>query len=118
MADASQLEFDKRMRRISKTHARLARGYVTSVNHDGLIIARPVRQGLRFPFRGLFMSFLVLLAFKAFILASLGTGAYSARLDRLESGTTVEQLGAYIMKPDPVTQWIAFQMKAYMPSVF
>ena len=41
MSDANQRNFEVRMNRISRRQQRLSRGYVMSVNHDGLIIAEP-----------------------------------------------------------------------------
>ncbi len=42
---ASQFdEFDRRMRRINRRHSRLSRGYSTSVNADGLLVAMPVKR--------------------------------------------------------------------------
>lgn len=118
MADASQLNFDKRMRRISKRHQKLSRGYVTSINHDGLVIARPRRQGFSFPFRGLFFALVLFLAFKGFVLASIGTAAYDVRVAKLESGTIVEQAGAYVMKADPATTFIANKLRSVLPEMF
>lgn len=109
MADAKQLEFGERINRIDRTHRKLAKGYVTSVNHDGLIIARPHRQSSRLPLRGLFLSLLVLLTFKGFVYAQIGATAYQDRVELLANGTIVEQIGGYAMYADPVTLWIAGQ---------
>lgn len=118
MADASQLNFDKRMRRISKRHQKLSRGYVTSINHDGLVIARPRRKGFSFPFRGLFLALLLFIAFKGFVLASIGATAYDIRVSKLEAGTVVEQAGAYVMKADPATTFIANKLNSVLPALF
>jgi len=110
MADAKQVEFGERLNRIDKSHRQLARGYVTTVNHDGLIIARPHRRSSRLPLRGLFLSLAVLLAFKGFVYAQIGEAAYQDRVQLLANGTIVEQIGAYAMYADPVTLWIAQQI--------
>ena len=107
MADVKQIQFGQRLVKINKRNQKLARGYVTSVNHDGLIIARPHRKSSHTPLRGLFLCLLVLMVFKGFLYAQLGETAYSDRMALLEGGTMVEQIGAYAMKPDPVTTWIA-----------
>lgn len=118
MANASQLNFDKRMRRISKRHQKLSRGYVTSINHDGLVIARPRRQGFSFPFRGLFFALLLFIAFKGFVLATVGASAYEIRISKLEAGTIAEQAGAYVMKADPATAFVADQLNSLLPDLF
>lgn len=105
---ASQFdEFDRRMRRISKRHSKLSNGYVTSVNPDGLVVAKPQRRSYRGLVRGLIILFAVMMIFKGVLHAQLGANAYEARVDALKQGTVVEQSGAWIMTPDPVTLWIS-----------
>ena len=114
MADAKQIQFGQRLRRIDRHHRKLARGYVASVNHDGLIVARPRRQNSLFPLRGLFLCFLTLLAFKGFLYAQLGPTSYGDRVALLQGGTVVEKMGAYAMKADPFTLWIADQIGPFI----
>lgn len=105
---ASQFdEFDRRMRRINRRHSKLSRGYVTSVNADGLLVATPARRRTSVPLRGVVTILAVLLIFKGFLLAQLGPTAYEERIERLAGGTTIEQVGGWIMTADPVTVWIA-----------
>ena len=114
MADAKQLQFGQRIRRIDRTNRSLAHGYVTTVSHDGLVIARPRRKSAHFSFRGLFLGLLILLAFKGFLFAKIGPESYQDRVTLLQGGTAVEKVGAYVMKADPVTVWLAEQMGALM----
>lgn len=105
---ASQFdEFDRRMRRISKRHSKLSHGYVTSVNPDGLVVAKPQRRSYRGVLRGLMILFAVMMIFKGVLHAQLGASAYETRVDSLKQGTVAEQAGAWIMTPDPVTLWIS-----------
>ena len=105
---ASQFdEFDRRMRRISRRHSKLSQGYVTSVNSDGIVVAKPKRRGNGGTLRGLAILFFVLLLFKAFLFARLGPEAYDARINDLAQGTFVEKAGAWAMTPEPVTTWLA-----------
>lgn len=110
MADAKQIEFGHRLDKIERTHKRLAKGYVTSIGKDGLIVARPARRASGLPLRGLFLALFVLLAFKGFVYSQIGGQAYQDRVALLESGTFVEKIGAYAMYADPVTVWIAGQI--------
>jgi len=115
MADAKQIQFGQRLRRIDRNHRQVSRGYVASMNHDGLVIARPRKQSSGFPLRGLFLCLLTLLAFKGFLFAQLGESVYTDRVALLQSGTIVEKVGAYAMKADPVTLWIANQIGQILP---
>lgn len=111
MADAKQLQFGQRLSRIDRHHRKINQGYVASMNHDGLVIARPRKQGSRVPLRGIFLCLLVLIAFKGFLFAEIGERAYADRMAILQGGTFVEQIGAYAMKADPVTLWVAGQIE-------
>lgn len=107
MADINLHKFDKRLQRIDKRHRRLCCGYVTSVNHDGLIIARPRPQEKRFPWVGLALIVAGMLVFKGVLFAHLGQEAYNANVSKLSDGTVVEKFGAYIMAADPISEWVA-----------
>lgn len=106
MADANMQDFDDRMRRIVRQHEALAKGYVTSVTADGLIVMRPKRR-LRFPWRGALFALVVVMAFKGFLHAYLGAANYGAHVATLQAGNAAERIGAYIMSADPVTLWIS-----------
>ena len=105
---ASQFEeFERRMRRISRRHSKLSQGYVTAVNSDGLVVAKPRRRGNRGMLRGLAMVVIVMMLFKAFLHAQIGAEAYQDRIDALAAGSIVEQAGAHFMVADPITVWIS-----------
>lgn len=105
---ASQFdEFDRRMERISRRHTKLSRGYVTRVNGDGLIVAKPKRRGGKVLVRAFVLLVLVLFLFKAFLLAEIGDDAYDARVTALASGSWGEQAGSVAMAKDPITIWLA-----------
>jgi len=52
--------------------------------------------------------------FKGLILAHLGESTFEARLATLSQGSVVEQSGAWIMQPDPVSQAIAQQVRPFI----
>lgn len=115
MSDANQRDFEVRMNKINRRHKRLSRGYVMSVNHDGLVIAQPKpRQGF-IPWRGILFVLVGMLAVKSIMLAQVGTDNYQARVDSLAAGNQFEKVGAYVLHADPVTQWIAEQIAPIMP---
>lgn len=102
----SHLQFDERVRGLQRKHRKYANGVVHSVNHDGLIIARPRRGRIHLPIKGLFLMVSAFFTFKAFLLGYLGSITYLERLEKLSQGTLVEQAGAALMKPDPVSIWL------------
>lgn len=112
MYDPNMEVFSKRLRRIDRRHQKMARGYVTVVNSDGLVVARPRRTQLRFPWKMLAVAALALFVFKGFVYANLGQASYSERVTLLQAGTPAEQFGAWVMQADPLTLWIAQQIDA------
>jgi hypothetical protein len=104
-------QFGHRLRRIDSRHQKLARGFQVSVQKDGLIIARPARQVARFPWRGLLMILVAMLAFKGLLHAQIGAETYADRVTALSNGTIIEQAGAWFMAPDPVTLWLSTQFQ-------
>ena len=85
----------------------MSHGVIHSVNHDGLIIARPRRAGVRFPLIGIAMGIAAFFAFKVFLLIYLGQATYNDRVDILRGGSFIEQAGAYVMSADTVTKSVA-----------
>jgi len=53
---------------------------------------------------------LALLAFKGFLIASLGPDAYNERVDKLQNGTMIEKAGAWVMHIEPASDFIAQQI--------
>lgn len=100
---STQVDFQKRLGTLERQHKAMANGYKTQVRGDGLIVIKPrrVRRGL--PWRGLLLLAVGFIAFKAFMLASLGEATYGDRVTALRNGTLTEQLGAWVMQPDPLT---------------
>jgi hypothetical protein len=112
----SQLQdFEKRMTKIDKRHRQLARGYVMSVNHDGLVIAEPRAHRRGFPWRGLLLILVGALAFKGFLHSQIGATSYQERVVKLSEGNIVEQIGSYAMVADPATLWISSQFTSLLP---
>lgn len=107
MADIQQLEFGQRVQKINKSHRKLAGGFVTTINDDGLMVARPHRKSSHQTIRSLFFCLVIMMAFKAFLYAQSGEQAYQQRVSLLQSGTIVEQVGGYVMYADPITVWVS-----------
>ncbi len=115
MSVKQQRDFEQRMQRINRHHRKLSRGFVASVNSDGLIVARPRAFSIGFPWRGLLFVLVVLLGLKVALFATMGEAEYTATVDRLKAGTMAEQIGGYAMAADPATVWLAQQVLAFDP---
>ncbi len=103
----TQNGFSARLRKVQRSHARMARGYHSKVGADGLIVFRPKRRKMSFPLRGFVLLIMGVLVFKGLIMAQSGADVYAARIDALKQGTALEQAGAVLMYADPVTQAVA-----------
>ena len=111
----AHVPFDKRLKRIVRRHDKMANGVVRTVNSDGLIVARPRLYKPQFPLKGLIVVLTLGFLFKGFLLAYLGDAGYSERLATLQSGTAVEQVGAWVMQSDPVTAFVASGIQGVLP---
>lgn len=106
--------FDARLKRIDRSRTRLANGYSAKVTKDGLIVFRPKRRARGFSLRGLVFLVAGFFVFKAMILAHLGQTVYDQRVTALQTGTVVEQAGAYVMQNDPVSATIAQYLRPFL----
>lgn len=104
--NASQKEFHARIDRIERKTKAMEHGSEAKLRKDGLIEMRPARRPLRrfIPVKLILALVLMGLAYKVFLLSSMGEAAYAAKLSTLEDGTTVSQIGATLMQVDPVTR--------------
>ncbi|MGH1367545.1 MAG: hypothetical protein ACRBCL_02940 [Maritimibacter sp.] len=115
MADINYARFNKRLKTIERRHKKLSSGYVRLEERNGLLVPvqrKKTRRG--FPVRGLLLTLFLFLAFKGFLLAHLGTITYVDRHALLEQGSAIEQMGAWAMRPDPLTVWISAQISPYL----
>lgn len=106
MRGADYETFNSRMRRIERRNKALARGYVMSIDHDGLIVARPSRRGGAIP-RLLLKLAILVMAFKVVAYSAIGAEEYTSRVQILSEGTVAEQVAAWVMTADPVTVWLS-----------
>lgn len=103
----AQVHFEKRLRRIVKSHQRMANGVSYRVDANGLIQAQPRIYNPKFPLRGLILMIGTAFLFKGYIYATLGVATYTDRVSALADGTLIEKAGAWIMQADPATLAVA-----------
>lgn len=112
--DKSIREFDRRHRAVTAKHRRLAEGYVTRLNPNGTIEQKPVRRVRVLPLKGLALAVTGFIAFKGYLLASLGPADYATHVAHLGSGSLFEQAGSWLMGADPASRWIAAQLLGFL----
>lgn len=107
MSKRNKAQFSSRVRRLSRRHRQMASGYRTTLRADGLIVVAPHRRRTGLPLGWIVGIAVGFICFKAFMWASLGPQTYLDRLAILQSGTWVEQAGAFVMQAGPWTQYVA-----------
>ncbi|MHC0053353.1 hypothetical protein [Actibacterium sp. D379-3] len=104
MTDPGYQEFQGRLRRIERIHRRGGGFEASGTLGRSFYRGKPQRVSLMRPLVLLLVSGLLL---KAVLLMQIGEGDYRDRIARLQDGTRVEMIGAYVMQPDQVTVWLA-----------
>lgn len=108
MSVQTQEDFSQRLHHLGRKHTSMTHGYTTKVGKDGLLIVKPKRRRSRaLPLQAVALALFGFFAFKAFMLAAVGPVTYGERLDKLNSGTVIEQGGAWVMGIDPLTKVLA-----------
>lgn len=113
MADSFN-DFDNRIARISHNHATMKRGYSLTVDRDGLIVARPKKRRGGFPLKLTLMFIVGFLGFKILLVSFLGLDTYEHRVNELQKGAVVEQVGGWFMQADPVTVQLAAKLRPFI----
>jgi hypothetical protein len=100
-------DFRRRQQNLRRKHERMARGYVTGINENGLIVQKPDSKSGGRALRVLVMVVAGFMGFKILLLGGLGPEQYSQHVTRLQSGSTGDQVGAWFMQIDPVSALLA-----------
>ena len=107
--------FDKRLKQIVRHHSKMSNGVVRSINAQGLIVAHPRMYIPSFPLKNLLVVLTTCFLLKGFLLAGLGEAAYAERVAELQTGSTIEQIGAGVMRSDPLTVILSNGIAAILP---
>ena len=107
--------FDKRLKQILRHHSRMSNGVVRSVNAQGLIVERPRLYKPSFPLSSLLTVLTIGFLLKGFLLAGIGEMAYAERIAELQTGSVIEQMGAFIMWADPLTTIVSNAIVTILP---
>lgn len=106
MSDALT-NFRKRETALRKKHMRMARGFRTRMNRNGVIEQVPINRSGGFVMGLLFRMVLVVFVFKVMAVTWLGEPRYEDHLSNLSNGAFYEKAGSWILQIDPVTQKLA-----------
>ena len=112
---ASNVAFQKRLRRLARQHKALSQGYETRIRGDGLLIVTPKRRTPRVPATAIATFLALFFLLKAVLVAQIGAADYAERVYLLQVGTLIERLGAVVMGIDPVTAFIADIIAPLLP---
>ena len=109
----SNAEFHDRLARIYRKQEKTGRVGRESVaiDRNGYVIVRGAGRRRGFPWAGMFTIVVSFFMIKGILMSQYGPDFYSQNVVRLSGGTTVEKAAAWTMAPDPVSRWIATQIK-------
>ncbi len=106
----SHVQFDQRLRRLSRKHRAMSRGYTTRMRPDGLIETKPRRSRPGISAKSVILFLGAFFLFKGFLIASIGAEGYDERVARLAAGTLPEQAGGFVMQADPLAEMISLKI--------
>jgi hypothetical protein len=102
--------FAERVQKLETRNRHIPRGMALTVDSNGQTVLRKRKPAAFSPRKGILILLVVFFGWKGFLYQHLGAVTYNGRLATLAQGTLVEQAGAYGMRPDPVTLWVARQI--------
>lgn len=90
--------------------------YQTLVDANGIVRVVPRRRksASLAPLKLLVLLVVLVTAFKALSLTSVGLNDYQSQLSELQNGTSFERVAAWALQVDPATKWIYVQSKPYL----
>ncbi len=109
----SYAEFHDRLARIYRKQektGRMGREAVV-IDRGGYVIVRGAGRRRGIPWAGLFTITVSFFVIKGILMSQYGPDFYSQNIVRLSGGSTVEKAAAWTMGPDPVSRWVATQIK-------
>ncbi len=112
----SNAEFHERLARIYRKEAksgRLGRQSI-AINRDGYVIVRGAGRRRGFPWSGLMLLVAGFFIIKGVLMSQFGPDFYVQNVARLDAGTAVEKAAAFTLRPDPMSRWVAHQIKTLL----
>lgn len=107
MNDPQHEIFVKRLKRVERLNRRGAGFEATGTLGRSYYTKRARKRSLWGPVIIAAVAFLVL---KAIMVQQMGAFDYEARIESLRTGSTIEQVGAFVLQADPATLWLSEQI--------
>lgn len=107
--------FDQRCDALRAKHIRMADGFVTRLDGNGVLVQAPVPRKRGALIRALAIAAITIVLIKAMILAEIGVDQYARVEAALKAGGAVEQAIAFVMRIDPATAWVAGHVIPLLP---
>ena len=114
VADPNIESFEQRLARIDKIHEAGGAFESTGTLGRAYFDATRPRRRRGVSLRALAFLFAAALLFKAAIMAQLGSEGYDERVAALAKGSMPEQVGAWVLQADPVTQRLAGYLQSIL----
>ena len=109
----SYAEFHDRLAKIYRKQAKTGRkGRETVVvTRNGYVVVKGKANRRSFPWMGVTMIAVAFFGVKGLLIAQFGPDFYAQEVSRMADASTVEQVASFTMRPDPVSRWVALQLK-------
>ncbi len=109
-------DFSHRLRRLNKKRRKdLKKSRSAFVDSDGYVIVRGYEQRRGIPMLGLMLLAVGFFGLKGAMMAQLGDANYTQKIESLgESESSVAVVGVWSMQPDPVSSFVADQLRGLL----
>ncbi|KPA20122.1 hypothetical protein shim_36200 [Shimia sp. SK013] len=110
----SYAEFHDRLAKIYRQQAKTGRlgRKAVAIDRSGYVIVKGKANRRSFPWTGLMMVMVAFFAIKGVMIAQFGPDFYSQNVARMADASVAEQAAAWTMSPDPISRWVALQLKS------
>ena len=112
MNDPQHEIFVKRLKRVERLNRR--GGGFEAVGTLGRSHYTRSRRRSRSIWGPVIIAALAFLILKSLMVQQMGALAYEQRIADLKTGTTVEQVGAFVLQADPATVWLSEQINTWV----
>lgn len=111
MSDRGRATFAHRLERIDSIHAAGGAFEADGALGRRYFDAHRPKPRRSLPLRALALLLIGMLLFKGALLAQMGAETYDRRITDLQTGTTLERVGGWVMQADAPSRWIATQLR-------
>ena len=112
----SYAEFHDRLAKIYRQQEKTGRvgRKAVKIDRDGYVIVKGAGRRRAFPWMGVTMIAIAFFGVKGMMISQFGPDFYSQHVARMADASKVEQVAAWTMRADPVSRWVAMQIKTFL----